>query len=172
MTISAPTHPLDPRTRRRLLEAVAARLDRLDADEVVDAQLEELADRMVASIPQRSPWDEILGPFYTTQRIQQLLGITRQAVTKRVQSGSLVRVMTSEGTALFPVFQIQGGRPLAGLREVVTQLRQGTDDDYAIAQWLVTPDPRTGLSPSMRLANGEDRSVAAQAADTAAAWAA
>ncbi|WP_022885805.1 hypothetical protein [Glaciibacter superstes] len=173
MSIQQPaTHPIDSQTRKRLLEAVSVRLDALDAGQVTAGRVDELAERMVAVIPQPSPWNDVLGPFYSTQAVQRFLGVTRQAVQKRVRSGSLVRVVTQDGTSLFPAFQFRDARPVQGLLEVVAELRRGTTDEYAIAQWLAIRDPASGTSPLDRMVAGQIAAVLSEAAHTAAAWAA
>ncbi|MFT8636742.1 MAG: hypothetical protein ABF811_02135 [Pseudoclavibacter sp.] len=157
---------------RRLLEAVSEQIDALDDASITGRDVDDLAQRMVAVIPRRSPWNDVLGPFHSTRGVADLLGVSRQAVAKRVRTGSLVRVVTETGESLFPAFQLRSGRPLPGLLPVVRALRAGTDDEYAIAQWLAAPDPSTRRSPADLLAAGRTDEVLRTATRTAAAWAA
>lgn len=168
-----PARPRDERAQmRRLMEAVSEQIDAMDDVVITAHDVDDLAQRMVAVIPRRSPWNDVLGPFHSTRGVADLLGVSRQAVAKRVRTGSLVRVVTETGESLFPAFQFRSGRPLPGLIPVVRALRAGTDDEYAIAQWLATPDPSTGRSPADLLAAGRTDDALRAATRTAAAWAA
>ena len=135
-----------------------------------DENLPDTVSSMLRAMPRRSPWDDILGPFYTTGGMRAALGISRQAIGNRVKTGSLVRVRTAEGESLFPAFQLHEGVPIRGLKPVVQALRTGTDDEYAIAQWLATPHGDRP-SPAERLADGDQEDVLRQARHTASVWA-
>lgn len=61
---------------------------------------EELAERMVATVPLPSPWGE-LGPFYSTGKVARLLGgISRQAIADRRKRGTLLGLQTIDGVGL------------------------------------------------------------------------
>ncbi len=155
----------------RLADAILERVPDLDEWALDDEHLDETVDMIAGVLPRRSPWDELLGPFYTTHSLGKVLGVSRQAIGKRVGSGSLVRVRTQDGESLYPAFQVRDGVLVPGLGEVVQALRMGTDDEYSIAQWLATPVDG-GLSPIERLAAGDVDGMLTQARHTAMAWAA
>lgn len=57
---------------------------------------EELAERMVATVPEPSPWGE-LGPFYSTRKVAKLLGgVSRQAIADRRKRGTLLGLRTAD----------------------------------------------------------------------------
>ena len=154
----------------RLVQALVERAPDLDERALDDEHLRATVDMIANVLPRHSPWDDALGPFYTTTSLRKALGITRQAIDSRCQNGSLIRVRTVDGGYLYPSFQIQDGVPIRGLRRVVQVLRQGTDDDYTIAQWLATPT-QDRPSPADRLRAGDDDAVLREARHAAGAWA-
>jgi hypothetical protein len=119
----------------------------------------EVARRMVATIPQPSPWAKVLGPVYTTGGARALLGgITRQAVEDRINRGTLFALTTADRRRVFPVFQFDDrNEPLDGLAETVASLRPHADE-WMIASWLLQPaDELNRRSPVAWLREGRDR---------------
>jgi hypothetical protein len=119
----------------------------------------EVARRMVATIPQPSPWAKVLGPVYTTGGVRELLGgITRQAVDDRINRGTLFAVTTADRRRVFPAYQFDDRNgPLEGLAEVVAPLRP-LADEWMIASWLTQPAGELdGRSPVDWLRERRDR---------------
>lgn len=156
---------------RRLATAIIDRVPDFDVSELDGESLDRTVEMIVGMLPRRSSWDAVLGPFYTTGSLRRTLNITRQALDSRVRTGSLIRVRTVDGRFLYPSFQIHDGVSIHGLAPVVRILRSGTDDDYAIAQWLATPGD-DGRSPAHRLLDGESADVEREARHTAVTWSA
>jgi hypothetical protein len=174
----AQEHAVDEITaaiRARLLERVdrGEELTNLgDADEVA----EQVVDRLPIAA---SPWAEIVGPCYTSGSLQKELGRGRAAVSKAVAELRLLRLRTADGQTVYPAFQIVEGAIVPGMREVLTQLRRGIDDEWTWAQWLNTPVPDQSSEDLSnrrrnidRLIAGEVDSVVKAAERTAASWAA
>lgn len=162
--------------RSRLLE----RVDR--GEELTNlGDVEEVAEQVVDRLPiAASPWAEIVGPCYTSGSLQKELGRGRAAVSKAVAELRLLRLRTADGRTVYPAFQIVDGSTVRGMREVLTELRRGIDDEWTWAQWLNTPVPdessEDGASRRRRnidrLIAGEVDSVVKAAQRTAASWAA
>lgn len=123
-----------------------------------------------------NPWADIVGACYTSGSLQRELGIGRGAVSKAVKELRLLRLVTREGTTLYPAFQVRHGRVVPGLERVLRELNTGIGDPWTWAQWLNTALPGTGGVPQPRnidrLARGDVDAVVRDAAEDAAAWAA
>jgi hypothetical protein len=133
---------------------------------------EELAERVLAShAPEASPWDELIGPFQRTDRVQARLGITRQAVAAKAARRRLLRVFTSDGVALFPVWQFDGSRIAVGLAEVMALFPEEAVDGWTLAGWLRTEDPELEAVPVDLIRAGEGDVVRLVARRAAAALA-
>ena len=120
---------------------------------------QELARRMLAVVPVPSRWDDLLGPFYSTRQITDLLGgVSRQAVADRRERRTLLGLKTSDGVVVFPTFQFNDRREvLAGLPEVLQCFRGADVDDWTLAGWLVSPLPALqGQSVIQWLRSGRD----------------
>lgn len=132
-----------------------------------------LARRAVlATAPVASPWDELVGPFTRTEGVRSRLRISRQAVAAKAGRRRLLRVITTEGDHLYPVWQFDGSRVVPGLTEVISRFPESAVDGWTLAAWLRTPDPDLGEPPLDALARGEVdrvRAVAGTAARTLAA---
>jgi hypothetical protein len=108
-------------------------------DEILPA--EKAADRMLATIPRASPWNDLLGPFYTTVQVAKLLGaVSRQALADRRRRRTLLALKTADGVLVYPAFQFdERYRILEGLPAVVQVLAGSGVDDWTLAGWLVSP---------------------------------
>ena len=133
---------------------------------------EELADRaLAAQAPVTSPWDDLIGPFLRSDGVQARLGISRQAVAAKAAHRRLLRVFTSDGVALFPVWQFDDGSVVPGLAEIISLFPERVVDGWTLAGWLRTEDPGLGAVPLDALAEGDGELVGAVARTAAAALA-
>jgi hypothetical protein len=124
----------------RLLEDPAA-LGRLEqADPLADARLRWVRDRERLLHTEGAP--------LTASAVEQLLGVTRQAVAKARAEGRLLGLPTGRGTYGYPSWQFGPSGPLAGFREVRQALAAGdgrtasTDDPWLVAAFMVSPNSR------------------------------
>lgn len=166
---------------RDVLAHVAERLEQLledvEAAGVEPGSLgapEELARRMVATIPQPSPWVKAVGPVYTTSGVRAMLGgVSRQAIEDRINRGTLFALTTADRRRVFPVFQFDDrGTPVDGLADVLAVLKPAADD-WTVASWLHHPQRALGRrSPIRWLRDGRDRKrLDALVHATASRWA-
>ena len=119
----------------------------------------ELARRMLEVVPVPSRWDDLLGPFYGTRQIANLLGgVSRQAIADRRERRTLLGLKTSDGVVVFPTFQFNDhSEVLAGLPEVLQCFRGSGVDDWTLAGWLVSPlTALRGQSVIQWLRSGQD----------------
>ncbi len=102
---------------------------------------QEVAHRMVASLPSPSPWDELLGPFYGPGQVATVLGnISRQAVAERRQRRTLLGLRTADRHWVYPLFQFdRRNRVLKRLPELLRILGESGIDDWSLAGWLMSP---------------------------------
>lgn len=135
---------------------------------------EELARRMVGVVPEPSRWDDLLGPFYTTARVAEILGgVSRQAVADRRERHTLFALKTADGTLVYPTFQFNNhNEVLAGLPEALQCFRGSRVDDWTLAGWLVSKSRSLeGRSPAEWLRLGRDlEPVLRLARDAARRW--
>ena len=115
-----------------------------------------------------SPWDELIGPFTKTDGVQARLGITRQAVAAKATRRRLLRVITTDGQHLYPLWQFDEKKELDGLLDVLALFPEDAVDGWTLAGWLRTTNPELGESPYDALVRG-DVAKAMSAARTAAA---
>lgn len=119
----------------------------------------EVAERMVATLPSPSRWDDLLGPFYGPGQVAAMLGkISRQAVADRRQRRTLLGLKTVDGHWVYPVFQFdRHNEVLAGLPEILQILAASGLDDWSLAGWLMSPlRSLRGCTPVDWLRSGED----------------
>jgi hypothetical protein len=134
---------------------------------------EGLAERALATqAPVSSPWDELIGPFVRSEGVQARLGISRQAVAAKAARRRLLRVFTSDGTALFPAWQFAGAVVVPGLAEVLALFPERVVDGWTLAGWLRTTDPELGAVPFDALTQGKHEAVSAVARAAATSLAA
>lgn len=133
---------------------------------------DEWVRRLVATVPDRSPWDERIGPFYRTTGVAERLGgISRQAVMDRIQRGSILGLMTSDGVWVYPAWQfLDDGSLRPGLRDVLAPFAARNVDGWEVAGWLESTFKELGgTSPRhFLLTTGGAGVLAAMARDAAA----
>ncbi|MEM7480914.1 MAG: hypothetical protein AAF481_07045 [Acidobacteriota bacterium] len=100
---------------------------------------EDLARRMLQTVPAPSRWDDLLGPFYSTRQMAELCGgISRQALADRRQRRTLLGLVTADGVVAYPVFQFgEDHRVLPGLPAILQAFDPEHTDDWTVAGWLV-----------------------------------
>ncbi len=89
-----------------------------------------------------------VGPFYSTDRVRQILGgtrpVSRQDISDRVEARRLLRVQTADGKHLFPAFQFDGDVVDPELVKVIHPLLHAGADGWTVVYWLTTPLPQFG----------------------------
>ena len=178
-TAAAMTDPYVERVSYQVTEGLAQRLVALrelghDAEDLGDP--DDLAARMLATVPEPSPWAE-LGPYYSTSGIARVLGgVSRQAVEERRRRRTILALRTADDVWVYPAFQLdEHNQVLRGLADVLARFRPlTTDDEWMVASFLAAPQPGLGgLSIVDHLRKGGDLDpVVALARERAARWSA
>lgn len=162
--------------RERLDERFAAAQEAgVDADAYADTAA--IADAMVSALPAANVHDQLVGPFYDTAGLTQWLGITKQAIAKRVEAGTLIacRIADRRRTWVYPTWQFTAeGNVIAHLPEVWQILRTGSEDPWTAALWLRArnPDLDGAVAVEHLRSGGDPTPVLASARADAAQWAA
>lgn len=132
----------------------------------------EAAELMVSALPQPSPWAEALGPVYRTPAVRRLLGgVSRQALVDRARRHTLLALRTADDHLVWPTFQFEGNRPLAGLARVLGAFDRDVDE-WMLARWLRAEQPaleHCSVVDWLHAGGDVDRAVDL-AATTAARW--
>ena len=116
---------------------------------------------MAYAVPQTSTlseYDRLLGPFYSSTGVMNLLGIpTKQALDDRRTRGTLLAARTSDDAWVYPAFQFDAGartvRP--ALKPVLAALKMAPR--WGAALWLVTELPELGGRCPLKSVDSEDR---------------
>lgn len=132
------------------------------ASPTVRTQIERLLDQDADDVA----WSAELGPAYRRSDVACLLGITPQAVGQRK---GLLALRQRNQAIVYPIFQFDGDRPLAGVDVVVTTLMPVLGEMWTIASWLISPRvDMDGKSPVDVLRDGGVDAVKTAVARTAA----
>jgi hypothetical protein len=132
---------------------------------------EELAGKMLALVPEPSPWDAALGPCYSSRGVARLLGgVSRQAVAERRARRRLLGLRTADGELVYPAFQFDSrGQVVSGLAEVLACFASAPVDDWTVAGWIAMSHASLeGSSVAAWLQHGGDLGVAVALARDAA----
>ncbi len=155
------------------LSRVAARKERDSLDEAVwgaeptDGQLAEAHRASYGTL--EDAMGEALAGALTREQAAHRLGITPQAVSKRIASGALVALRRGRVSRL-PAWQFYEDRVLPDLNELIAAYPGGA---LALTHWANSPLPDLeGLTPAQALTRrgGAARVVEAARSLTPAAW--
>jgi hypothetical protein len=126
--------------------------------ELSDEELIELGRRAASYAVAPLLWSADIGDRWDARRVTEFLDVSRQAVYKRVRTGSLLGLQGS-GTTWFPVWQFDPDRRV--VRRVVASIIaefRGADPDLdplVIAAWVTAPNPQLdGVSPADEIRRG------------------
>jgi hypothetical protein len=153
---AAMVDPYVERVSHRVTEGLAQRLVALrelghDADDLGDP--DDLAARMLATVPEPSPWTEL---------------------EDRRQPPTILALRTADDVWVYPAFQLdEHNQVLRGLADVLARFRpQTSDDEWMVASFLAAPQPGLGgLSIVDHLRDGGDLDpIVTLARERAARW--
>lgn len=117
-------------------------------------------------------WAAAVGERWDTATVTEFLGVTRQALHKRVVSGSVLG-LPGRGTTWFPVWQFDRAnhRVLPEAAEVIAAFGRALDtfDPLVVASWATSEQPELGMSPEEWLTAGKDPGEVVRVARRAAA---
>lgn len=82
----------------------------------------------------------------------------------------LLRVVTSDGVHLYPLWQFDRNTPVEGFAEILALFPEDVVDGWTLAGWWRTPDPDLGEPPFDALVRGEIDRVRAVARRASAAF--
>jgi hypothetical protein len=121
-----------------VIPAVGELLDRLSSEQL-DKRGRDAARQVLASMV----WRVSAGGVLTTEQARRVLGVSRQALHKRVDVGGVLG-LPGERTTLYPVWQFSGSevRPVTGA--IIRAFRERLDGEYdarLVSSWATTPQP-------------------------------
>ena len=107
-----------------------------------------ISDRMLSAVPRHdaamADWNELIGPFYDTAALTSWLGVSKQAISKRIGK-TLLAVRAENGDVRYPSFQfLDDGRVIPDFMFACKKLAEVGLDEWAQAQWMNTPVPEMG----------------------------
>ena len=117
-------------------------------------------------------WRAVTGDALTTEQVRQLLGVSRQALHKRVAGGSLIGLPVDR-TTLFPAWQFDEDGVRSIVSVIVDAFRREVGDSVdprMIVSWAATPQPELeDEAPAEFLRRHGDDEAVVRAAERAAA---
>jgi len=151
--------------REALARGFRERLDALPSqilDSLWPNQAEQLGRRVVGTALAPKIWADVVGERFDTAQMVEMLRITRQALAKRVASGTLLG-LPGKGTTFYPTWQFDlSAEPVRIRRSVAAAFtawvkEMGSLDPYAVASWAQTRQPELhDLTPVEYLGKGGD----------------
>ncbi len=149
--------------REALARGFRERLDALPSrmlDSLRPNQAEQLGGRVVGAALAPKIWADAVAARFETAQLVEMLGITRQALAKRVVSGTLLG-LPGKGTTFYPIWQFDlSAEPVRVRRSVAAAFaawveEMGSLDPYAVASWAQTRQPELhDLTPVEYLGKG------------------
>ncbi|WP_241387694.1 hypothetical protein [Rhodococcus sp. CH91] len=131
---------------KRLMEELARRVHRTFAaaraagtSPDTFADVSAIADAMTAALPSHHIYDQIVGPFYDTAGLTRWWGISRQAVSKKVATHTLIACQLDEGQWVYPVWQFTSSGTVHPTLIPVWKTLRAAADPWTCALWLCAP---------------------------------
>ncbi len=161
---------------RALIGAFIERVlaDHADIAKVDTAEATRLGELAAEEVITSTRWSQIVGDRLDTTDVTELLGVTRQALSKRLASGSLLG-LPGHNTTLYPIWQFDTGKHAIRpeVRDIIGAFRDalGNDiDPLLIASWASTAqhEDLNGQTPTQWLTLEQDIEQLRRAARRAA----
>jgi len=139
-------------------EALVSALQTVDIARslAVFGSAEAIASRMLSSLPDLSISDPHLGACFSTKALAGWKQVSRQAIVAQRQRGRIVG-LRHEGRLVYPAMQFDH---YGQMRPAFDALLEGVDrvriSPADFAQWLHSPHPETGQTPSEQLAQNSE----------------
>jgi len=120
---------------------------------------------------------DAIGPCFTEESIGAALGHSAEEIATLIQGDYLLALTTSDGSVVFPAFQLDHGRTVQALPPVLRMLRKGINDPWTWALWLNSTPPFSaddhdapGTSRMAQLIAGDVDGVVLAAYRAAQSW--
>lgn len=116
-----------------------------------------------------SKWAAAVGECFTRVSLQRETGLTDEQLTAALQRNHIIELVTSDGVRVYPAWQVNEGKLVHGLTDVITALSAASDDAWEHAVWLNADVPGYGRNID-HLVEGLTDEVVIRAQQTSAAW--
>ena len=138
----------------RLRNLVCTR--RADLDHLTSDEISALGAAAADSVIGRIMRDRAIGERWSTSEVTEYLGVSRQALHKRLRGHSILG-LPGRGVTWFPVWQFQNGAVRPVVAELIAAFRAVEPyDPLLVASWATTVQPELGTSPGEWLEPGGD----------------
>jgi hypothetical protein len=131
-------------SHRRLFIELANELTLVDPEGKLAARVTDsrvLARTLVASMGSADVWSEAIGPVYDVAGVMRILGISKQAISKRE---NLLALTTGSGRVVYPAFQFVGAKAVDGISQIKVLLPNDLISPWDLASWLNAPESDLG----------------------------
>lgn len=140
---------------------------------VLPAALEDPSTRSGSDSEASTVWLKLLGPFYSTAAVRELLGrdgapLSADAVRRR---RGLLALRTGSGQTVYPAFQFKGKSSAPAMDRVLEELPDSLISRWSVASWLVTPEPELDGERPIDLLHEGGPEAAMAVVRAAARWA-
>ena len=138
-----------------------------------DAAASKIGDAAAEAVVAEAAWSAAIGERYDTSQVCAMLSISRQALSKRQHSSTLIG-LKDERTTWFPAWQFDKAarivRPVVADVVAAFEAHLGDADPVIIAAWATTPqhDKLRGSTPAAWITGNHDHAAAVDAARQAA----
>ena len=131
-------------SHRRLVIELANELSLVDPEGKLVQSITDpraFARTLVASIGTAGVWSEAIGPVYDVEGVKSILGISKQAISKRE---NLLALTTGSGRVVYPTLQFVGIEVVNGMGQIRALLPKELISPWDLASWLNAPESDLG----------------------------
>ncbi len=151
----------------RLFTGMAKELALVDPDGKLTwsvSDLRTITRTIVASMGIAGIWSDAIGPVYDVDGVMRILGISKQAVSKRE---NLLALTTGSGRVVYPAFQFVGTEVVTGMSRLRSLLPKELISPWDLASWLNAPQPDLSGEKPINLLR---RQVVDSVVESASSW--
>lgn len=120
---------------------------------------EDLGRRAALAVAAESVWEDTLGPLLTSAEARALLGgISREALSKKVKVGTVLRLKDDRGLTRYPAWQFDpvAQTAFSTIETLISIYRKAGVGDRMVASFCATPQPELDdRQPAELLKKGE-----------------
>ncbi len=132
--------------------------------------VEQRPQEAIEWTPSGETWNELVGPFYTKEVVQDQLGVPEEELADLAERREILPLISANDVTLFPSFQFKSGQHgtlevIPGFSDALSKFDRDRIDNWVVASTLNKKRPELGEKSIVTALSDENPTVAIRTAE-------